>query len=68
MVPKPQHNDSVLSKEFRTRSITSSGEAKIVSGAVQFNRELCDRTVEIKCVWLERVLAPKFKTRKISVA
>jgi hypothetical protein len=67
MIPESQHNDSVVSKECRPRLIATSANPIVVSTAIQFDRELCSRTIEIEYVWIERVLAPKFITCKISV-
>jgi hypothetical protein len=38
-----------------------------MSAAVQFDSQLCVRTIEIQDVIVERVLAAKFAARKISV-
>jgi hypothetical protein len=68
MVPKSQHDDSVLSKECRPGSIVSSAHRIIVSATIQFDRELCRPTVEIQDVTIEWVLPPKFVTCKVSVS
>jgi hypothetical protein len=64
MIPESQHNDSTPSQ---ARSIANSACLIVMSAAVQFDSQLCVRTIEIQDVIVERVLAAKFAARKISV-
>jgi hypothetical protein len=68
MVPESHHNDSPTSKRFRPSPITNLLRAIVVPATVQFDREFCGRTIEIKDVRVERVLAPKFVACKISIS
>jgi hypothetical protein len=67
MIPKSQDDDSVASEECCPGSIATLGSLIVVS-TVQFDRELRGRTIKIEYIWIERMLAPKFVTCKISVS
>ena len=56
MIPKSQHNDSFAGQEFRPRSIANLSDTIVMPATVQFDRELCDRTVEIQDVTVQRML------------
>jgi len=67
MIPKPQHNDPLASQKFRPRSIANLSVMIVMPATVQFDRELCGRTIEIQDVAVQRVLTAKFVACKISV-
>ena len=67
MIPESQHNDSMPSQEFRARSIANLASTAVMSAAVQFDSQLCARTIEIQDVIVERVLAAKFVLGEISI-
>jgi hypothetical protein len=67
MIPKSQHYDSIAGQDFRARSITNLACTIVMSATVQFDRQLCARTIEIQNVIAERMLAAKFVAREISV-
>ena len=67
MIPKSQHNDSFASQECRAGSIANLPRTIIMPATVQFDRELCGRTVEIQNVAVQRMLTAKFVTCKVAV-
>src|SRR5438093_3751517 len=67
MIPKSQHNDPFAGQEFRPRSIANLSDTIVMPATVQFDRELCGRTIEIQDVAVQRMLPAKFVTCKISV-
>jgi hypothetical protein len=67
MIPKPQHNDSITREKLRAPSVVHLTQSIVMSAAVEFNRELCCRTIEIKDVTIEWMLTTKFVPCKISV-
>jgi hypothetical protein len=67
MIPESQHNDSMPSQEFRPRSIADLTCTVVMSAAVQFDSQLCARTIEIQDVIIKGMLAAKFVACKISV-
>ena len=68
MVPESHHSDSPTSKHFRPYSITNLPRTRVVPATVQFDRELCGRTIEIENVRVEWMLASKFVPCKISIS
>jgi hypothetical protein len=67
MIPKPQHNDPLANQKFRPRSIANLSDTIVMPATVQFDRELCDRTIEIQNVAVQWMLTAKFVACKISV-
>ena len=67
MIPKSQHNDSFAGQEFRPSSIANLPRTIIMPPTVQFDRELCRRTVEIQNVAVQRMLTAKSITCKVAV-
>jgi hypothetical protein len=67
MIPKSEHNDPVASQKFRSRSIANLSGAIVMPTTVQFDRELCGRTIEIQDVTADWMLTSKFVACKISV-
>ena len=67
MIPESQHNDSMPSQKFRACSVANLACTVVMSSAVQFDSELCARTIEIQDVTVERMLAAKLIACKISV-
>jgi len=68
MIPKPQHSDSVISKDVRTSLIVNLTQPIIMPTIIEFDRDLCRRTIEIKCVAADWMLATKLISRKISIS
>jgi hypothetical protein len=68
MIPKPQHGDSLISEDLRAPFITNLTKPIIMPAAIEFDRELCCRTIEIECVRADWVLTAKFVSGKISVS
>jgi hypothetical protein len=58
---------SLATQEFRARSIVNLSDVIVMTATVQFDRELCGRTVEIQDVAVQRMLLARFVTGKISV-
>src|SRR6266700_7889923 len=67
MIPKPQHNDPLASQKFRARSVANLSDTIVMPATVQFDRELCGRTIEIQDVAIQWMLTAKFVACKISV-
>jgi hypothetical protein len=67
MIPEPHHNDSLTSEKFRPRSIANLAHMIVMPAAVQFDRELRGRTVEIQYVTVQWMLTAKFVACKVSV-
>jgi len=67
MIPKSEHNDPFSNQRFRSRSIANLSGAVVMPTTVQFDRELCGRTIEIQDVTAEWMLTAKFVACKISV-
>jgi hypothetical protein len=67
MIPKAQHGDSMISEDLRAPFITNLTKPIIVPATIEFDRELCCRTIEIECVAAEWMLTAKFVSRKISI-
>jgi hypothetical protein len=60
MIPKPQNRDSVISENLRAPFIANLTKPIIMAAAIQFDRELCRRTIKIECIAAEWMLAAKF--------
>ena len=56
MIPKLQHNDPLASQKFRPISISNLCDTIVMATTVQFDRELCGRTIEIQDVAVQRML------------
>jgi hypothetical protein len=67
MIPESQHNKSIAAQEFGPRSIVSLACTVVMSAAVQFDGQLCARTIEIQNVTVERMLTAKFVACELSV-
>jgi len=67
MIPKAQHSDPFASQKFRSCSIANLSETIVMPAAIQLDRELCGRTIEIQDIAVQRMLTAKFVARKISV-
>jgi hypothetical protein len=67
MIPESQHNDSMPSQKLGPRSIMILARTVVMPAAIQFDSELCARTIEIQNVIFERMLAAEFIACEISV-
>jgi hypothetical protein len=67
MIPKSEHNNPFASQKLRSRSIANLSGAIVMPTTVQFDRELCGRTIEIQNVAVQWMLTAKFVACKISV-
>jgi hypothetical protein len=67
MIPKSEHNNPFASQKFRLRSIANPSGAIVMPTTVQFDRELCARTIEIQNVAVQWMLTAKFVACKIWV-
>ena len=60
MIPKPQHNDPLASQKFRARSIANLANTIVMPATIQFDRELCGRTIEIQDIAVQWMLTAEF--------
>jgi hypothetical protein len=67
MIPESQHNNSMARQEFRPRLIANLTCTVVMATAVQFDCQLCPRTIKVQNVIVERVLAAKFVACEVSV-
>jgi hypothetical protein len=67
MIPKPQHSDSVISKDVRAPLISNLPWPIIMSATIYFDRELYLCAIKIEYVAGERMLAAEFISREVSV-
>jgi hypothetical protein len=67
MIPESQHNDAMASQEFLPRLIPNLAHTEVMPTAIQFDSQLCARTIEIQHVVIEWMLASKFVACKISI-
>jgi hypothetical protein len=67
MIPKPQQFDSAASKEFSSFLIAKMAHLIVMSATIEFDRQLCARTIEIDDIRIDGMLAPEFITGKISI-
>jgi hypothetical protein len=67
MIPESQHLDSVMSEKFFSRTIAYQSVLVVMTAAIQLDRQLRSRAVEVEYVRLERMLPTKFVTYKIPI-
>jgi hypothetical protein len=68
MIPESQHLDSVVSEKFFSRTVAYQSVLVATTVAIQLDRQLCSRSVEVEYVRLERMLTTKFVSCKIPIA
>jgi hypothetical protein len=68
MIPESQHLDSVVSEKFFSRTVAYQSVSGVMTAAVQLDRQLCSRTVEVEYVRIDWMLATKFVSCEIPIA
>ena len=67
MIPKSDDCNSFGREELLSPLISHLAITVVMSAAIQFDRELRSRTVEIECLGINRVLPTEFVAREIAV-
>jgi len=67
MVPKSDDCNSFVREELLSPLISHLPTTVVMSTAIQFDRELRSRTVEIECVRINRVLRTELIAREVAV-
>jgi hypothetical protein len=67
MIPKAQQLDSMPGQTLGARLVAKLSDAIIMPAAIEFDRHLCSRTIEIENVRVETMLTPEFVAREIPV-
>jgi hypothetical protein len=67
MIPESQHLNSVADEKFFTSVIPYQCALIVMTAAIQLNRQLCSRAIEVEYVSVQRVLATKLVTCEIAI-
>ena len=68
MIPKSDDCNSFVREELLSPLISHLPTTVVMSAAIQFDRKLRGRTVEIECVRINRVLPTEFIAREVAVS